>query len=92
LAVQPEVVEAGDPGDFEDAFRAMARRRVQALMTLPDPMFWTHRARIAELALTGRLPAMFPEREFVDAGGLMAYGPSLPDSWRRSATYVDKIL
>jgi len=92
LAVQLEVVEAGDPRDFEGAFRAMARRRAQALMTLPDPMFWTHRARIAELALTGRLPTMFPEREFVDAGGLMAYGPSLPDSWRRSATYVDKIL
>ena len=92
LAVQLEVVEAGDPRDFEGAFRAVARRHAQALMTLPDPMFWTHRTRLAELALKDRLPTMFPEREFVDAGGLMAYGPSLADSWRRSAAYIDKIL
>jgi putative ABC transport system substrate-binding protein len=92
LTVQLEVIEAGDPGDFEGAFREITRRRPRALMTLPSARFFTHRTRIAELALKDRLPTMFPEREFVDAGGLMAYGPSLPDSWRRSATYVDKIL
>ena len=92
LTVQLEVVEAGDPGDFEGAFREITRRRPRALMALPAARFFTHRTRLAELALKHRLPTMFPEREFVDAGGLMAYGPSLPDSWRRSATYVDKIL
>jgi putative ABC transport system substrate-binding protein len=92
LMTQLQVVEARDPGEFEGAFRAIARGHAQALMTLPDPMIWTHRTRIAELALKGRLPTMFPEREFVDAGGLMSYGPSLPDLWRRAATHVDKIL
>jgi putative ABC transport system substrate-binding protein len=61
-------------------------------MALPSSRFFTHRTRLAELALKHRLATMFPEREFVDAGGLMAYGPSLPDVWRRSATYIDKIL
>jgi putative tryptophan/tyrosine transport system substrate-binding protein len=92
LTTQLHVVEARDPGEVEGAFREIARWRAQALMTLPDPMLWTHRTRVAELALKNRLPTMFPEREFVDAGGLMSYGPSLPDLWRRSATYVDKIL
>jgi putative ABC transport system substrate-binding protein len=92
LTAQLQVVEAHDPGAFEGAFREIAKSRAQALMTLPDPMLWTHRTPIAELALKGRLPTMFPEREFVDAGGLMSYGPSLPDLWRRAATYVDKIL
>jgi putative ABC transport system substrate-binding protein len=92
LTVQLEVVEAGDPADFEGAFREIRRRRPRALIALPAARFFTHRTRLAELALKHRLPTMFPEREFVDAGGLMAYGPSLPDSWRRSATYVDKIL
>ena len=92
LTVQLEVTEARDPGDFEGVFREIAKQRARALMTLPDPMFWIHRTRIAQLALTGRLATMFPEREFVDAGGLMSYGPSLPDVWRRSATYIDKIL
>jgi putative tryptophan/tyrosine transport system substrate-binding protein len=92
LTVQLEVAEAHDPGDFEGVFREIAKQRARALMTLPDPMFWIHRTRIAELALKDRLPTMFPDREFVDAGGLMSYGPSLPDVWRRSATYIDKIL
>ena len=92
LTAQLHIVEARDPGEFEGAFRESARWSAQALMTLPDPMLWTHRTRIAELALKSRLPTMFPEREFVDAGGFMSYGPSLPDSWRRSATYIDKIL
>jgi ABC-type uncharacterized transport system substrate-binding protein len=92
LTLQLEVVEAGDPGEFEGAFREIAKRRPRALMALPSSRFFTHRTRLAELALKHRLATMFPEREFVDAGGLMAYGPSLPDVWRRSATYIDKIL
>ena len=63
-----------------------------ALLVLNDGMFTLHRARIAILAAKLHLPAMFSNREHVDAGGLMAYGPSLLDSFRRAAIYVDKIL
>ena len=55
-------------------------------------MFFNERRRLVDLAARNRLPAMYPQREFVDAGGLMAYGPSLADVFRRAATYVDKIL
>jgi putative ABC transport system substrate-binding protein len=55
-------------------------------------MLWNHRARVVQLAAGHRLPALYPEREFVDAGGLMSYGPSVPGNFRRAATYVDKIL
>jgi putative tryptophan/tyrosine transport system substrate-binding protein len=59
---------------------------------LPTTITNTHRKSIVELAVVNRLPAMFPDREFIDAGGLMAYGPLYTDLWRRAATYVDKIL
>jgi putative ABC transport system substrate-binding protein len=59
---------------------------------LPTSVTNTHRKPIAELAAATRLAAMYPDREFVDAGGLMAYGPIYTDLWRRAATYVDKIL
>jgi hypothetical protein len=52
-------------------------------MTLSSAMFWNHRGRIVELAAKSRLPAMFPEREFADEGGLMTYGPHVPDNYRR---------
>ncbi len=55
-------------------------------------MFFNERRRLVDLAAKNRLPAVYPQREFVDAGGLMAYGPNIADGWRRAATYVDKIL
>jgi putative ABC transport system substrate-binding protein len=55
-------------------------------------VLWNHRARVVALTAQHRLPAMFPEREFADAGGFMAYGPSVPESFRRAASYVDRIL
>jgi putative ABC transport system substrate-binding protein len=55
-------------------------------------MFFNERRRLVDLAAKNRLPAVYPQREFVDAGGLMAYGPNLADVFRRAATYVDKIL
>jgi ABC-type uncharacterized transport system substrate-binding protein len=61
-------------------------------MTLPDAMFFSQRDSVVELARKSRLPAMFPEKDFVDVGGLMAYGPSVSDNFRRAATYVDKIF
>jgi ABC-type uncharacterized transport system substrate-binding protein len=70
----------------------MTREGVEALITLADAVLWNHRTRVVALAGQHHLPAMFDAREFADAGGLMAYGPHVPDSYRRAAVYVDKIL
>ena len=70
----------------------MTREHAGALVVFSDGMFLTHRRRLTELAAKGRLPAMFGRREFVDAGGLVSYAPSLGDNLRRAASYVDKIL
>ena len=70
----------------------MTRARAGALAVMPNPMFTSERGRLVDQAAKNRLPTMFPYSEFVDAGGLMAYGPSLADLSRRAATYVDKIL
>jgi len=59
---------------------------------MPSPVFVTNLKRLADLAAKSRLPSIFHLREFVDAGGLMAYGPDRSDLFRRAATYVDKIL
>ena len=77
---------------FDSAFSAVIKERPDALFVLFDPMFFAHRARIADFANQNRLPAMYPHREYVEAGGLMAYGADLHDNFRRAATYVDKIL
>jgi putative tryptophan/tyrosine transport system substrate-binding protein len=63
-----------------------------ALTVLPDAMFWNHRATIIALAQAARRPAIYPEREYADDGGLIAYGPNIPDTFRRAAGYVDRIL
>jgi ABC-type uncharacterized transport system substrate-binding protein len=62
------------------------------LITFPDAMLWNHRAMIIALAATARIPAIYPEREFVEDGGLIAYGPSISDAFRKAAGYVDRIL
>ena len=61
-------------------------------MTMPGPRFFAERKRIVELAGKHRLPAIYPDKEFVEAGGLMSYGADLTDLFRRAAVYVDKIL
>jgi putative ABC transport system substrate-binding protein len=66
--------------------------RSDALTVLPDAMFWNHRATIIAAAQAARRPAIYPEREYADDGGLIAYGPNIPDSFRRAAGYVDRIL
>jgi len=70
----------------------MARERAQALLVVLDPFFGFHRAQLRDLAAKSRLPAMYGSREYTEAGGLMSYGPDYPASFRRAATYVDKIL
>ena len=92
LGLHLQVVEAHDPARLEPAFAAMARERAAALLVLTDVMFINQRRRIVELAARGRLPAVYPEREFVGAGGLMFYGASLVDMYARAAVHVDKIL
>jgi putative tryptophan/tyrosine transport system substrate-binding protein len=78
--------------ELESAFAAMVRERANGLVVASDPLLFGPRSQLALLAAQNRLPAVYPWREAVDAGGLMAYGPNLPDSYRRAAIYVAKIL
>ena len=85
-------VEARGPDAFDNAFAAMTSVHAGALLVLGDAMFLTHRRRLAELAATSHLPAIYEGRPFVEAGGLMSYGPNGLVTMRRAADYVDKIL
>ena len=78
--------------DFERAFAAMMQRRPSAFVTTADPLIQRHISRIIDLMTSHRLPAMYQLRENVVAGGLMAYGASLPDLFRRGAWYVHRLL
>jgi putative ABC transport system substrate-binding protein len=92
LGVQLQAVGAGSPGQLEDAFAAMARQRVGALLVLSDAMFLGERRWILGRTQRAAMPAIYSQREFVDDGGLMSYGPSLLDMSRRGARQVDRIL
>ena len=92
LDIQLHAVEVRAPDELDGAFAAVARAGSTALLTISDGMFHNQRARIVGLAARSRLPAFFPEPEFVEAGGLIAYGPSVPANFRRAASYVDRIL
>jgi ABC-type uncharacterized transport system substrate-binding protein len=85
-------IEAQHGEDFDKAIESAKRERAGALAILPDPLFAENQKRLAELAAKNRLPSMFHLVEFVDFGGLIAYGPDRADMYRRAATYVDKIL
>jgi len=85
-------MEVRGPESLELAFRAMTEQRAGALMVLPGTIFAANLQRFAELTAKARLPAIAPGRRFVEAGGLMSYGPSGPAMYRRAAAYVDKIL
>ncbi len=80
------------PEELPDAFAAMPKARAEALLVLPTTLNFTHARRIAALAAQSRLPAIYPGREYVEAGGLMAYATNGPAMFRRAATYVDKIF
>jgi putative ABC transport system substrate-binding protein len=92
LGVRLQFVEARGPADVDRAFSEMTRARAGALTVLPSAMFGSQRRRLVDLAAKNRLPAVYTSREFVDAGGLMAFGPNQADLYRGAATYVDKIL
>jgi len=92
LGVRLQVVEARGPEDFDRAFSEMTRARAGAVTVQATPVFDSARQRLVDLAAKNRLPAVYSYRPYVDAGGLMSYGPDLVDLFRRAATYVDKIL
>jgi putative ABC transport system substrate-binding protein len=92
LALELHFMEARQPDELASVLSGTKMGQAQALITLNDTMFFSQQVQIANLAIKTGLPAMFPESEYVNAGGLMSYGPNLPDLFRRAATYVDKIL
>ncbi len=92
LGMQVQSFELGGPESFERTFAAITTGRADALIVLPATLPFVHRTQIVALAIRNRLPAMFWRREFVDVGGLMAYGPDQPKVYRRAAVYVSKIL
>jgi len=92
LGLTTQVVTILGERDLEGAFRTAKVGRANAMYVLPSPTFARQRARLAELAVKHRLPGSYEDRQYVDAGGLMSYGPNFPDLFRRSASYVDRIL
>jgi putative ABC transport system substrate-binding protein len=91
LGLDIVTLEIGRAEDIEPAFETL-KDRVEALYVVGDPLVTTNRIRINTLALGRRLPTMYPNRENVEAGGLVSYGPNFADLYRRAADYVDKIL
>jgi putative ABC transport system substrate-binding protein len=92
LGIVVSSVEIRGVDDFEAAFATMVREHADGVLVSAGPVAFTHRRRIVGLAAQAKLPTVYSLREWVDDGGLMSYGPSLIDLWRRSATFVDKIL
>ena len=80
------------PDELQKAFEAAKKERAGALLVIEDLVMASHRTRILDLAKKSRLPTASLYREFAEAGGMLSYGPNLPDLFRRAATYVDKIL
>jgi putative ABC transport system substrate-binding protein len=85
-------LEIRETGEIDAAFAAARQARAGALLVFNSGLFDRQAARLAAAAAKARLPAMYGLRSYVDAGGLMSYGPDLVDNWRRAAGFVDKIL
>jgi len=92
LGVQPQLLDVRKPGDFGGAFDAAIRQRAGAMVVGIDALTQANHRPIIDLAAKHRLPAIYAAREFVDAGGLVAYGVSYPHLYHRAASFVDKIL
>jgi len=92
LGVRLQPVKVEGLSDFENAFSSMIRGHASAFIGLTSSALFNHRKQIADLATKNRLPAIYPGSEYVDAGGLMSYGPNIFENYRRAAKYVDKIL
>jgi len=92
LGVQVQVLAVREANEIEGIFSLISRKRVQAFILIPTPMFTYHRKVIVELASKSRLPAIYPHRGYVETGGLMSYAANPADLFHRAASYVDKIL
>jgi len=92
LGIETNLLDIRKPEDIVSAFGTASASHAGAIMVVSDPLTQENRALIVKLAADHRLPAMYGERAFVEAGGLIAYGPNIPDMYRRAASYVDKIL
>jgi putative tryptophan/tyrosine transport system substrate-binding protein len=91
-SVTIQSIEARVPDELPVALAEVASRRARAMMVVGNPITFRSRQLIADFALSNKLPSMFEERLFVEAGGMMSYGPNFEDLFRRAATYVDRIL
>jgi putative ABC transport system substrate-binding protein len=92
LGIEIEMGPVQNPDDFVSAFEKFKAHQVSAVITLAEAMLFQERQRIVELAMTARLPGIYPDRPFADAGGLLFYGPDILDVFKRAAGYVDRIL
>jgi putative ABC transport system substrate-binding protein len=92
LGVQLQYLNIGSRNDIETAFRAASKARANGILVLSSPVLFSQRTEVIELAAKNRFPAIYFALEFAEDGGLMSYGPSITDLFRRAATYVDKIL
>jgi putative ABC transport system substrate-binding protein len=92
FGVKLQYLDVLSPKDIETAFRAASKERAGAVLLLASPVLFSQRTQIAELAIKNRLPAMYPQSDYMEAGGLMYYGANTADLYRSAATYVDKIL
>ena len=92
LSVQLQPLEVQSVNDFDAAFEAAVKRRAQALIASPSPIFITHQKRIVDFTAKSRLPAIYPTSDYVNGGGLMSYAHNNLENWRRAAWYVDRIL
>jgi putative ABC transport system substrate-binding protein len=92
LRLQLHSMEVRDPADFERAFEDASKARSDALAVTPSPFFSAHQKRITRLATKSRLPAIYSQGEYANAGGLMSYGPDVVYQHYRAASYADKIL
>jgi putative ABC transport system substrate-binding protein len=92
LGITIESAQSKSPDTIADAIDGMARQGASALIVLPDGLFWNHRKVVIGRAAAHGLPAIYPEREYADDGGLASYGPSVAENFRRAAGYIDRIL
>jgi putative tryptophan/tyrosine transport system substrate-binding protein len=90
LTIQPLQVQG--PSDLEGVFAAAKKGRAEGMIVVGDPVTFTHRKRVADLALKNRIATIHGQIQFAEAGAMIVYGPNDADMFRRAATYVDKIL